>query len=241
METALAAREAVALERLTGEQMRYIANTDFVPKAYRGNVPAIMACVATGREYGLGDMQSLRMIDVIDGSPELNAEGAVLLARRAGHSIVILKEADDYITVQGRRADNGDTMQLTYTMADAQRAGLAGKSNWQKHPKEMLWARAAKTLCRRLFGDAVPNIPDHDEAIEIAEEQAEQEAIEAVARPMPPEDSTPSEQLSSGAEEPAGEAGGSAAEASPADESESLFQPPESVKKRTQPNPETGE
>jgi hypothetical protein len=33
----------------------------------RGNLPAILACVAMGRELGLGDMVALRTINVIDG------------------------------------------------------------------------------------------------------------------------------------------------------------------------------
>lgn len=164
---------------LTPKQLAYIKDTDFVPKAYRGNMPAILAAVATGREYGLGDMQSLRLINVIDGRPELNAEGKLMLARRAGHSItgtVTLEGAK----VTGKRADTGDTITVEYTPEDAKTAGLLGKDNWKKHPKAMLWARAVTILCRQLFGDVVPAIADVYENETIAEAEEVEEIAAAV-------------------------------------------------------------
>lgn len=55
-----AASPAVPGERLSVEQIKYISNTELIPKAYRGNVPAMMACVLTGRSLGLDDMHALR-------------------------------------------------------------------------------------------------------------------------------------------------------------------------------------
>ena len=46
-----------------------IHNTSFVPKALRGDPNSVLACILTGDELGLGPMQSLRMVNVIDGPP----------------------------------------------------------------------------------------------------------------------------------------------------------------------------
>jgi hypothetical protein len=137
---------------LTNEQLQYIASTEFVPPGIRGNLPAILACVATGRALGIADMSALRSIHIIDGKATFSAELMVQLVRRAGHSI-IGEVSDGSATVTGTRADNGDTMTVTWTTDMAARAGLLKKQNWVKYPKAMLWARAASQLCRMLFAD----------------------------------------------------------------------------------------
>jgi hypothetical protein len=73
--------------QLTNEQLSYIANTEFVPQGLRGNKPAILACVMTGRALGLDDMSSLRLIHVVNGRPTFSAELMVQIVRRHGHSI----------------------------------------------------------------------------------------------------------------------------------------------------------
>lgn len=89
MSTELAVREQAAVAPvLSNDQLKYIANTEFVPKALRGNLPAIMACVATGRELGIGDMTALREIHIIDGRPAFSAGLQTRLVRAHGHSIV---------------------------------------------------------------------------------------------------------------------------------------------------------
>lgn len=148
------AHPAPVAERLSTDQLRYIANTDLIPKAYRANLPAIMACVLTGRALGLDDMHALRSIHVVDGRATLGAELMVSLVRRAGHSISGEMGAES-ATAKGRRSDTGDEMSVTWTIEDAKRAGLAGKQNWAKYPGSMLWARAVSQLVRMLFPDAL--------------------------------------------------------------------------------------
>ena len=138
--------------RLSNEQLRYISQTEFVPKGMRGKLPQILACIAMGRELGLGDMVALNTIHVIDGRASLSAEAMVSLVRKRGHSIQG-NFSGDSCTVSGRRADNGDEMTATWTKEMAVEAGLASKSNWKSYPASMLWARAVSQLCRMLFAD----------------------------------------------------------------------------------------
>lgn len=155
MTTDIAVRQpTVNTERLSVEQVRYIANTDLIPKNYRGNVPAMMACILTGRALGIDDMHALRSIYVVDGKATLSAELMVTLVRRAGHSITG-SMSDREATATGRRADNGDEMTVTWTIEMAQRAGLANKQNWKNYPEAMLWSRAVSQLVRMLFSDVL--------------------------------------------------------------------------------------
>jgi hypothetical protein len=137
---------------LSTDQLQYIAGTEFVPPGLRGNLPAILACVATGRAIGIPDMTALRSIHIIDGKPTYSAELMVMLARGRGHSIVG-ELGEGTATVTGTRIDNGDEMTVEWTLGMADRAGLLGKQNWRKYPEAMLWARAVSQLCRMLFAD----------------------------------------------------------------------------------------
>lgn len=181
--TEIAVRHAPALPgRLDVEQVRYIAATEFVPKNYRGNLPAIMACIQTGRELGLGDLEALRSINVIDGRPSLSAELMVKLVRARGHSITG-KFGADAVEVVGRRADNGDEMAVTWTLAMAKTAGLAEKTNWQRYPSAMLWSRAVSQLCRMLFPDCLRGLSHTDDEVEMTAEERVEEVL-ATAVPV---------------------------------------------------------
>lgn len=158
---------------LTNEQLRYIASTDFVPKALRGNLPAILACVATGRALGLPDMAALRSIHVVDGKATFSAELMVSLVRRRGHSITG-SVGEGKATVVGRRGDNDDEITVTWTLDMAARAGLAGKDNWKKYPEAMLWARAVSQLCRMLFADVFAGATYTDDEAELTADELEQ-------------------------------------------------------------------
>lgn len=134
------------------DQLKYLAATEFVQPGLRGNMPAILACVATGRAIGVDDMTALRSIYIIDGKPSFAAELMVQLVRRRGHSIVG-EVTEGRASIKGRRVDNGDEISVTWTMAMAERAGLASKQNWRRYPEAMLWSRAVSQLCRMLFAD----------------------------------------------------------------------------------------
>lgn len=152
MTTDVAVREPQALTVLSNEQLKFIAGTEFVPKGLRNNLPAILACVATGRAIGIDDMTALRCINMVDGKPSFAAELMVMLVRRRGHSITGEVGAES-ATVTGTRADNGDTMTSTFTVEMAKRAHLETKQNWIRYPESMCWARAVSQLCRMLFAD----------------------------------------------------------------------------------------
>ena len=123
MTTELAVREETSAVMLTNAQLQMIANTSFVPAAFRGKVPEVLACVATGRALGLPDMTSLRGIHVIEGKATLSAELMVAIVRGHGHSISG-KVGKTEALVRGVRADNGDEMEAYFDLDMAQAAGL---------------------------------------------------------------------------------------------------------------------
>lgn len=126
-----------------------------LPAHLRNKPEAVLMTVLLGREIGLKDMQALTRIYYFEGKPTLSAELILGLVRRAGHSITYPVRSAEACTALGKRRDSGDTLEVTWTIEDAERAGLAKKDNWKTYPRAMLHARATTELARALFSDAV--------------------------------------------------------------------------------------
>ena len=143
------------------------SRTEFVPTALRGKPEAVMACMLAGRELGIGPMQALQKIHIIQGRPTLSAELMASLVRRAGHRLRTIESTAATATVEGARHDDPDAPEkITFTLEDAKRAGLVGKDVWKAYPTAMLWARAVSALCRRLFPDVLAGMSYTREELE---------------------------------------------------------------------------
>ena len=135
-----------------------IANTPFVPSAFRGKPEAVFAAILYGEELGIGPMQSLNSIHVIEGKPGMSPELMRGLVARAGHRIDVKEASAERVTLWGKRADNESEATVTWTMDDARLAGLAGRGAWKTYPRAMLLARATSELCRMIFADVVAGL-----------------------------------------------------------------------------------
>lgn len=145
-----------------------ICNTEMVPGAMRGRYDAVTAAFMRGYEMGLGPMQALDSLHVIDGKVGLTAEAMRALIMEAGHQLLLTDmQANDgtFVGVMARchRAEWADDMWMDYafTMDDARQAGLlrpskSGKpTGWQTYPRAMCDARATSGAGRRYFPDVL--------------------------------------------------------------------------------------
>lgn len=135
-----------------------VSNTVFVPSALRGKNEAVLACVLYGAELGLGPMQALNSIHVIEGRTAMSPELMRAMVARHGHRIDVLENSNTACELEGTRADTGSTAKVRWTMEDAKMAGLAGKNNWKTYPRAMLLARATSELCRIVFPDVIAGL-----------------------------------------------------------------------------------
>ncbi len=157
------------------EELRWLAvriskpANPLCPKAMWGKPEAVMTAIIMGKELGMSPMQSIQRVHVFDGRVVLAAETILGLVRRAGHSVTFDKRTAEECVVVGKRRD-GDSLTVTFSMADATKAGLTKKDVWTKYPRQMLSARAATELARALFSDcigwAVYAPEDFDEIVE---------------------------------------------------------------------------
>jgi|GEM_PF-2536156 len=162
----LARDESRAFEAIDLASAVQISTLVAESKLFKGIVTAAAAFVvlATGRELGLTAMQSLRGIHMIDGKPSLSADVcvAVVLHSPACLFFRLIESTAQIATYETQR--RGDAVRrMSFAIQDAETAGLAGKDNWRKFPAAMLRARAAMSLARAIYPDALMGVYDPDE------------------------------------------------------------------------------
>ena len=149
-----------------------IAATDFVPRSLRGNPPAIMAAMLTGRELGILPMRALRQVNVIDGQPSPSPELMMALALKAGHEVDVVETSRTRCVVEVHRHSwpEDRRRRLEWTIDDAVAAGLCSidkdgqvrarsksgqKLPWEAYTRAMLRSRAVSEACRTWLPDVV--------------------------------------------------------------------------------------
>lgn len=155
--------DSLAEWRAMREQASELVKSGFLPKAV--NTPErAMAIIQTGKELGLGPMQSLRSIHIIEGKPTMSADliAGLALQRVPGSVLRVIESTDQKCTVEAGRTSQKLTP-FSFSMDDARRAGLTGKQNWKNYPRAMLRARAITEAARAIMPDAVVGLYDPDE------------------------------------------------------------------------------
>ncbi len=120
----------------------FLADAPIIPKPYRKQPGNVYVAAEMGAVLGWGPIEAMQNIDVIEGTPSLKAEAMRALIKAAGHRLTVPESSAESCTVLIERNDTLGDAQVTYTIEDGRRAGLAGKDVWKKHPARMLLARA---------------------------------------------------------------------------------------------------
>lgn len=159
--------EWVALLAPAAELAERLADTEFVPTALRRRPAAITAAILYGYEIGVGPMQALRSIDVVQGRPTPSAELLRAMILAAGHELWVVEASATRVTVGGRRVGASREHTVTWTSEMARAAGLNGKDTWRKFPRQMLMARATSELARSIFPDAIRGLGSLDDVADV--------------------------------------------------------------------------
>ena len=120
-----------------------------------------MVAMMHGLEVGLTPMAALQRIALVNGRPTIWGDGAVGLVRGSGLCVWIREDitgAGDAqtATCESQRKGEPEPIKRTFSVADAKKAGLWGKSGpWQQFPNRMLAMRARAFCLRDGFADVL--------------------------------------------------------------------------------------
>ena len=125
----------------------------FIPAALLGKPNAIAACILTGLELGMGPMEAMRTIHIVKGRATMAAEAMLGRAIRAGVRVEWPVSNTTIATISLQRGDAKHTH--SFTIQEAQQAGLASGDNWKKYPAAMLRARCVSAAMRAFCPDVL--------------------------------------------------------------------------------------
>ena len=149
------------------EFAKIIANTDFVPKDYRGKPGNVLVAIQWGAEIGVQPMQAMQNIAVINGRPSIYGDLALAICM-SSPACEYIKETFDESTMTATcvaKRRNGHETMVSFSVEDAKQAGLWGKAGpWKSYPKRMLQMRARGFALRDAFPDVLKGLITAEEA-----------------------------------------------------------------------------
>jgi len=147
-----------------------VAKTPFAPKDFQNKPESCLLAGQHGAELGFGPMQSLQCIAVINGRPSIWGDAALALVQSSPVCEFVSESVDGegeqmVATCIAKRRGYPAPAAVKFSVADAKRAGLWGKSGpWTQYPKRMLQLRARGFALRDAFPDVLKGLVTAEEA-----------------------------------------------------------------------------
>ena len=145
-----------------------------------------LMCLAQAN--GLHPAKAAERYHIIQGRPAMKADAMLAAFQESGGKVRWVKRTDKECTLHLEHPHGGE-LDVTWTMARAQAAGLTGKQTWKQYPTQMLSARCVSEGVRALYpaclcgmytpeevSDFTPNggsVPEFTESAEVFEETQE--------------------------------------------------------------------
>jgi hypothetical protein len=140
-----------------------------------GTPQAVALVMLKGNELGLGVMASLDRIHIVEGKPTLSAQliKGMCQSSPSCEYFMLVEASNEAATFETKRRGEPQPARMTYSMKEAELAGLTRKTNWRNQPRAMLCNRCIAELGRMVYPDVVANIYTPDElGADIPEEVA---------------------------------------------------------------------
>lgn len=131
----------------------------------------VTVAILTGLEIGLPPMFAIQKIAVINGRPSIWGDAVPALLWARGFKISELmnyEDAANMVAVCTVTRPDGTAIERSFSVAQAKKAGLWGKSGpWSQYPDRMLQMRARGLACRDGAPDVLSGLYFAEEAAEI--------------------------------------------------------------------------
>lgn len=192
---------AIGLSPQTAEEAyrlsTHLAKSDLCPKSFGQNPANVFAAIMMGAEIGVGPMQAMANIAVVNGRASM--WGELVSGLIWGSSVC--EKLEDKVTGKGEslavtitaKRKGAAEYSYTYTWEDAKTAGLTSKDTYQKYPKDMLYWKALGRVAKRLFPDVLKGIAIREIADDGDLKEEFPGAVEVQAEPAQPESAAPAQ------------------------------------------------
>ena len=173
---ALAPRQQFSLSPQTFEQAltfsKYLAESDLVPKDFKGKPANCLIAMQWGAEIGLQPLQALQNLAVINGRPALWGDAVIAIVRGSPLCEYVQESEDGKMATCKVKRRNEPEQVRTFSMDDAKAAGLMGKAGpWTQYPKRMRQMRARAFALRDVFPDVLRGLPVAEELMDAPTEK----------------------------------------------------------------------
>lgn len=159
---------------------KILADSDLVPKDYKGKPGNVLVAMQMGLEVGLQPLQALQNIAVINGRAAVWGDAMLALVKTHASFEWIDEKYNPTIkaaicTVKRK----GQPEQVrTFSEDDAKKARLWEKDIWKAYPQRMLQMRARAFALRDVFPDAIKGLA-------MAEEVQDFQEVDVTPKPEP--------------------------------------------------------
>lgn len=153
---------------------QYLADSDMVPKDFKGKPGNCLIAMQWGMELGLKPLQAMQNLAIINGRPSLWGDAVIALVRSSpACEWVIETQTDDVATCRVKRRGEPE-QERTFSRADAKLAGLLGKQGpWAQYPKRMMQMRARAFAMRDVFPDVLRGLPVAEEVMDLPKDMGQ--------------------------------------------------------------------
>lgn len=170
----------------------YLAESDLVPKDFKGKPGNCLIAMQWGAEIGLKPLQAMQNLAIINGRPSLWGDAVIALVRASPLCEYVIEEDDGHTaTCRTKRRSAPHEQVEKFSVDDAKVAGLLGKSGpWTQYPKRMRKMRARAFLLRDVYADVLRGLPIAEELMDMPPAERFMGAAEEVtpaAQPALPE------------------------------------------------------
>lgn len=148
------------------------AKSSLIPSNLKDKPNDVLVILQQSKELGIGPIQGLSGINVIQGKPSVSPELQLALIRRDAPKAFISIDIDpEKLRVKCTMAPSKDRLDEGFTsfwdMDRAKAMGLAEKDNYKKQPLTMLKWRAVGEAARTVFPHITKGLYNSEEAFDL--------------------------------------------------------------------------
>ena len=155
------------LVRYTVPEMEVMARHAAASQLFGMTAPQAFTLMLICQAEGLHPIQALRRYHIIEGKPSMRADAMLAEFQRHGGQVEWLETNDEgcvAIFHHPRQCPDGQRVQ--FTRADAERADLLGRKNWQRYPGPMCRARVISVGIRMILPGIIAGIYTPEETMD---------------------------------------------------------------------------